>query len=179
MVLPSFRYHPDPITSGSIVPSEDGCRCCGKPRGFLYTGPVYADDEIVDEICPWCIADGSAHRRFDATFVDPAVFSDDVPAPVVDLISQQTPGYNAWQSEEWPSCCGDATAFIAPFGIAELRAYDYRLEGLLMPYIVHTMGVSGGAATRLLNSLDRERGPTVYLFRCLACEAPRFHIDFP
>ena len=179
MSLPAFKYHPDPLSSGSVVPSPGSCSCCGKARGHVYAGPVYADIELEDALCPWCIADGSAHRRFDALFVDSEAFPDGVPSSSVELISQQTPGFNAWQGEHWPACCGDATAFIGPFGITELRARDYRLESLLMPHIVHTMGVSGSAATRLLSSLNREHGPTAYLFRCLVCDADRFHIDSP
>jgi uncharacterized protein len=41
MDLPVFRYHPDPIASGSIVASGAQCACCGARRGFIYTGPVY------------------------------------------------------------------------------------------------------------------------------------------
>ncbi|MCK5338820.1 MAG: CbrC family protein, partial [Bacteroidales bacterium] len=33
MDLPKFKYHPDPLKSGSIVRSENECECCGKKRG--------------------------------------------------------------------------------------------------------------------------------------------------
>ena len=179
MTLPKFRYHPDPIASGSIVSSTDPCRRCGEARGYAYAGPVYAEAELENQLCPWCIADGSAHREFDAQFVDAETFGEAIPAAVIGEVTTRTPGYNGWQQEQWPTCCGDATAFIGPFGLEELRKRDYQLEGLLLPHIVHTMEISGGAATRLLNSLNLERGPTVYLFRCLKCEAARFHIDGP
>jgi uncharacterized protein CbrC (UPF0167 family) len=64
--LPQFRYHPEPLATGEIEPSEDECLNCGQRRGYLYVGPVFAEKEIVDELCPWCIADGSAAARFDA-----------------------------------------------------------------------------------------------------------------
>ena len=179
MTLPVFKYHPDPVKSGSIVPSAGECRSCGQARGFIYAGPVYSEEDLENALCPWCIASGAAYDLFAATFVDSEAFSDEVPSASVDEIIQRTPGFNAWQGETWPACCSDATAFIGPFGITELRALDYQLEGLLMPYIVHSMQISGGAATRLLGSLDREKGPTAYLFRCLTCETPRFHIDRP
>ncbi|MCP4306259.1 MAG: CbrC family protein [bacterium] len=39
--LPSFRYHPDPIATGSIRPSDEAvCRRCSRNRGFIYVGPV-------------------------------------------------------------------------------------------------------------------------------------------
>src|SRR6266480_2367057 len=66
--LPEFRYHPDPRATGVIVASEARCVACSRTRGFIYTGPVYAEQEFIDAFCPWCIADGTAARRFDAEF---------------------------------------------------------------------------------------------------------------
>jgi uncharacterized protein CbrC (UPF0167 family) len=39
--------------------------------------------------------------------------------------------------------------------------------------------MSGSSVTQLVNSLNRDKGPTVYVFRCLHCKGPKFHIDFP
>jgi uncharacterized protein CbrC (UPF0167 family) len=50
--LPIFRYHPDPVGTGSVEPSSTTCVGCGRERGFIYTGPVYAIDEFQSEICP-------------------------------------------------------------------------------------------------------------------------------
>ncbi|MBK1868507.1 CbrC family protein [Aestuariivirga sp. YIM B02566] len=52
MTLPKFTYHPDPIATGSLVASEEICICCGQARGFIYKGPAYAVEELVDCICP-------------------------------------------------------------------------------------------------------------------------------
>ncbi len=70
MALPTFRYHPDPVAPGPLVKSDTECACCGKVRGFISTGPVYALEEFGQRICPWCIADGSAHETLDASFTD-------------------------------------------------------------------------------------------------------------
>jgi len=40
MDLPTFRYHPDPLASGSIAASDAACACCNQHRGFIYTGPT-------------------------------------------------------------------------------------------------------------------------------------------
>jgi uncharacterized protein CbrC (UPF0167 family) len=179
MNLPEFRYHPDSIRSGSVEPLDATCRCCRKARGFIYTGPVYAEKDLSGALCPWCIADGSAHEKFDATFVDSEAFPDDVPESAIEEITERTPGYSAWQGEQWPACCGDAARFLRPTGLAQIRAEQRELEGLLMGHIVHEMGISGGAATRLLASLDRDKGPTAYIFECRTCGTPKFHIDQP
>src|SRR5215217_8755432 len=114
MNLPAFRYHPDPLASGSIVESKAVCQCCHQARGYIYTGPAYAEDKRTDALCPWCIADGSAHANFDITFVDSEALTQDVPQEVQSDIVERTPGFNAWQGEHWPACCSDATAFIQP-----------------------------------------------------------------
>jgi uncharacterized protein CbrC (UPF0167 family) len=95
-----------------------------------------------------------------------------------EQIEQRTPGYNAFQGEAWPVCCGDAVEFVMPAGLAEVRKYDYTLEGQIMGH-VHDMGISGGAAARLLDSLDRDTGPTVFWFQCPRCLMHHFHIDRP
>ena len=68
--LPTFRYHPDSIATGSVKPSDKECRSCGEARGYIYTSSVYAEESLDEEICPWCIADGSAAEKFDASFCD-------------------------------------------------------------------------------------------------------------
>jgi uncharacterized protein CbrC (UPF0167 family) len=179
MVLPSFRYHPDPVRSGSIVESDRKCRCCGVARGLVYAGPVYSEEELTEAICPWCIADGSAHEKFDASFIDAAVLPDELPESVALHVSERTPGFNTWQGEAWPACCDDATAFLEPLGIAEIRSQAGGLEGGVLNHIIYEMQISGTAATLLLRSLNRDRGPTAYMFRCLHCDRHHFHIDQP
>jgi uncharacterized protein CbrC (UPF0167 family) len=176
-LLPRFRFHPDPLQSGSVAESEDACQRCGERRGYLYAGPVYAESDLADRLCPWCIADGSAHRAYAVTFVDSEAFVGDVPATSVEEITARTPGYHAWQGERWPACCGDATAFLAPVGIGEIRERHREAESTVLGHIVHEVGISGGAARRLLEALRRDVSPTAYLFRCLRCAAYRVHID--
>lgn len=175
--LPRFRYHPDPLETGSVVVSDAECVVCGEQRGFIYAGPVYAEGDYDDAICPWCIASGAAHDSLGATFVDSESFTADTPDAVIDEITERTPGFAAWQAEEWPSCCGDAAAFLGPVGIAEIRAKHRELEGFVLSQIIYELGVSGGAATRLLESLRRDGSPTAYLFTCLHCGQPQVHVD--
>ncbi len=180
LTLPAFRYHPDPIRSGSIIASDQSCRCCGLTPGYVYTGPVYAEEGGLDDnLCPWCIADGTAHRKFDATFVDSEAFAEGAPAAAMEEITERTPGFSTFQSEAWPVCCGDAVEFVMPAGLVEIRKYDYTLEGQIMSHIVHQMRITGGAATRLLDGLRKDAGPTLYVFRCPRCEMHHFHIDQP
>jgi uncharacterized protein CbrC (UPF0167 family) len=175
--LPVFRYHPEPLRSGSIVTSAAACRCCGQTRGFVYAGPVYAEEELSEALCPWCLADGAAHQKFDATFVDSEAFAENAPTGVMAEIVERTPGFNTWQSERWLSCCGQPAAFLTPAGMVVIRQHYPRLEGSLMMHIVHELGLSGGAARQTLAALHRDRSPTAYIFKCLHCEGMPVYVD--
>jgi uncharacterized protein len=177
MELPSFRFHPDPIRSGSVFESDAKCRRCKKSRGYIYTGPVYSEEELDDSICPWCIADGSAHEKFDATFIDTEAFPDGISPEIIDEIACRTPGFSCWQNEQWLTCCGGAMAFLEPAGIQEIRQRYPRLDGNLMSYIVYELKISGGAAKRMLESLNRDSGPTAYVFQCRQCDVQNAFVD--
>lgn len=177
VALPVFRYHPNPIDSGSVEASPEKCVCCKQARGYIYTGPVYAEDDLDGRLCPWCIADGSAYAKYDATFVDSEAFADDAPETAITTIVERTPGFNAWQGEQWPSCCDEPAAFLAPVGYDEIRTRYPRLEGPLMMYIVHELEISGGAAKRMLESLKRDHSPTAFVFKCLHCDNMPVYID--
>src|SRR5688572_32860612 len=104
--FPNFRYHSDPIATGSVEPSEAPCICCGRHRGFIYVGPVYSEAELNEALCPWCIDNGSAARTFDAAFTDRAGVGDygrweSVSDSTLDEVSMRTPGFNGWQQERW------------------------------------------------------------------------------
>jgi hypothetical protein len=36
MDLPTFKYHPEPVATGSVVLSQNECECCGKVREYIY-----------------------------------------------------------------------------------------------------------------------------------------------
>ena len=101
MELPRFKYHPDPVATGSVVESDQSCLSCGRSRGYIYQGPVYAESDLANAICPWCIADGSAHEKYDAEFVDAAGVGDygswePVSSSIREEVSFRTPGFNGW-----------------------------------------------------------------------------------
>jgi hypothetical protein len=83
-----FRYHPDPLGTGSVMLSDHTCRCCGRQQGYVYTGPTYCEDEIEGEICLWCIAEGSASALLGAP--------SDVPREIVTQLLTRTPGFSGW-----------------------------------------------------------------------------------
>ncbi|WP_274521918.1 CbrC family protein [Burkholderia pyrrocinia] len=45
--LPAFRYHPDPLATGSVIRSDARCVCCGDARGYVYAGSAQAASPFV------------------------------------------------------------------------------------------------------------------------------------
>ncbi|WCO69233.1 CbrC family protein [Iamia majanohamensis] len=173
--LPATRYHPDPLETGSVEPDDVTCIVCDRARGYVYVGPVYADEEYVDEICPWCIADGSAATALGATFTDVDPAPADVPGGVVREVAERTPGFAGWQQEQWQFHCRDAAAYLGTAGIEELAARDGALEMLLHEH--DRFGWTAEQSQTFVESLRRAGNPTAHLFRCLHCGLHLAHSD--
>jgi uncharacterized protein len=170
MKLPSFKYHPNPIDTGSIEPSENVCESCGQSGGFIYKGPVYAEEELIDAICPWCIDDGTAHEKFDAQFVDSAGIGgygewEEVSDEIVEEVACRTPGFDGWQQERWFTHCGDAGEFRGAVGRVELEQLG--AEAILA--IKTEIGFDGEEWENYFQCLDKNKGPTAYIFKCRFC----------
>jgi len=119
--LPSFQYHPDPLATGAIEASDVECACCRRHRGFIYGGPVYGEHDLHDLLCPWCIADGSAARQFDACFADDhPLHKAKLAQHIIEEVSLRTPAFHSWQQEQWYAHCNDACAFHGDASIEEV-----------------------------------------------------------
>ena len=171
MELPIFKYHPDPVATGHIVKSLNKCVCCGQSRGFIYTGPVYARGDFEECICPWCIADGSAHEKLGASFTDEVGIGgygdwDAVPESIVSEVAYRTPGFYGWQQEQWWTHCGDAAQFLGRAGRKELDAFGRQA----IVAIQESAGLSDGPEwDRFFAAIHKDGSPTAYIFRCSKC----------
>lgn len=168
--LPPFRYHPDPVATGAFEQRPTVCRCCGQARGWSYVVAPYAVEQLWDALCPWCIADGSAARRFDAVYTDltrPGTVPSGTPAEVVKVIATRTPGFSGWQDERWLFHCGDGAAFLGPAGWDELVELPEVVEDLCGQLVADGMDLDD--AEIIVGSLDVDGSSTAYLFRCLHC----------
>jgi uncharacterized protein CbrC (UPF0167 family) len=177
---PVFRFNPHAYELGFFEEVPGVCDACGRERGLKYRGSFYSVHSV-DHLCPWCISDGTAARKFDGEFSDWAGI-DGVPsradgAAAVDLdeareVSTRTPSYPTWQQEQWRSHCGRPCAFVGFVGAGDLAD--------LSPDPVFADDVNGGIgwdADVLHSHLEREGDLSGYLFRCLTCGAHRLHVD--
>ena len=172
MNFPPFRYHPDPVATGSVVPSGATCECCGRARGFVYKGSTYGPRNV-GALCPWCIADGEAHRRLELTFADAHPLAG-VSAAREEVV-RRTPGYSSWQQERWLTHCGDACAFLGPAGRAEVEAFGEELVASLRE---DAGWLRDEAFAAFCAGLDRDGEPVAFVFRCLHCGALVGYIDY-
>jgi len=174
-MLPTFRYHPNPVATGNFKESDKVCVCCGEARGYIYTGSVYARERLRDSICPWCIADGSAARKFRALFSDsePLVQSG-VPEETIEEVTTRTPGYNSWQQEIWLSCCKDACEFHGDAPRQELLALQG--EGLVKTLAEWHWNEKNWP--QFVQYYKPGGNPAVYKFVCRHCGKTMYGVDF-
>jgi len=175
MSLPTFTYHPDPIATGSIAISDAECVFCEQKRGYIYTSHTYCEEDIEDALCPWCIADGSAARRFDATFSDPEpLLQAEVPEEVVEEVTRRTPGFTSWQQEEWLCCCDDACEFHGD----PTRAHLATISGAPLEDLLERMDWSPEEWAEFLGVYEPGGSPAIYHFVCRHCKQPKYGIDY-
>lgn len=181
MSLPFFKYHPDPIKTGAIKKSPKICMCCRKKRGYLYIGPVYSEEPLKKGLCPWCISDGSAHKKFKAEYTDVEAIGNygrwsKIPQEAIEEIAFKTPGFIGWQQEKWWTHCGEGAEFIGYAGKKEIEKLGLDFINSIRSDS-ELIGIDEWNS--YLNSLDKEKGPTVYVFRCRKCKKFGGYSDSP
>jgi uncharacterized protein CbrC (UPF0167 family) len=169
--LPTFRYHPNPLKTGRITKSDTVCASCNQARGYVYWGHPHGVEEYIDCICPWCIADGSAHEKLDLHFTSTYSVGaggkwQSVSNEIIAEVCFRTPGFSGWQQELWYTHCHDAAAFLGAVGYDELIAAGSDA----MEAIRDDTGIDDDDEwDEFLEVLDKDGSPTAYLFQCLHC----------
>ncbi|GAA5495004.1 UPF0167 protein Rv2295 [Rubritalea halochordaticola] len=173
-MLPTFKYHPNPIETGAIKESDAICECCSEGRGYIYTASIYSSEEV-EAICPWCIADGSAAEKFDGSFSDDYPLIDDGIAPeIIDVVTKRTPGFSSWQQEVWLSCCNDACEFHGDASISDVK--EMTLDVFQAAFEDRSLTVD------FLSEFKRHYAPggnpAIYKWICGQCGSVRYYADF-
>jgi uncharacterized protein CbrC (UPF0167 family) len=173
--FPQFKYHPNPLETGSITESDKECRSCNQKRGFIYAASVYSSQDLDNSICPWCIADGSAAAKLGASFVDDFnLFKTRISEEIITEVAARTPGYISWQPECWETHCKDACEFHGDLAKHEMKALSqeavefFRSELDLNEneWIEFTRNYTPGGDPAIYKFVCRHCGKTIYNWDC-------------
>jgi uncharacterized protein len=177
--LPKFPLFEDPVAAEVLEKSKSPCDCCGQSRGWVYTGPIYLEDDDEPTVCPWCIADGAAAAKFECRFNDAGVISHhpgderDPPAAEMDEVEQRTPGFDAWQGNYWFACCGHTCVFLGDADADDLQAR----WAAAVPTIIANAEGAFDAPEELIDALEAGDSVGVFVFRCSHCGKLGGYID--
>lgn len=171
--LPIFRYHPDPVATGNVIESTTVCVSCGKGRGYVFAGSIFGSGDYDRNICPWCIADGSAAVKLDVSFGD-VFIEGDVPNGVYEELAQRTPGFECWQSENWQVHCGDVCEFHGDVSKAEM----IEQKPALVEYICSHFQFNEEEWSDFVEAYEPRGNPAVYKFICRHCREEVFYTDY-
>jgi len=170
--LPRFRYHSDPVQSRVFVRSSEACPCCDQVSGWAYDGPLYSLSDV-DNLCPWCVFDGSAAARFHLEFV--VAYEESASPEAVDELLHRTPGFFAAQEDPWPTHCNDFCSFLHSTNLSEILTLREELRKDLQT-IRATLEISW---KQLVEDLDRPHSPLwAHLFECVKCGQHRLVANY-
>ncbi len=169
-VLPNFKYHPNPVATGVINAGQTQCPVCNRQRSYVYEGPFYSREEVAG-ICPWCIHDGSAARKYHGCFQDGASCEPVDKAEYLDELVHRTPGYCGFQQEVWLSHCGDFCAYV---GYAKRRDIEPLMDELEND-VQRTKRDYRLSDEDFLKAVDGAL--CAYLFKCIHCDQHRVAFD--
>ncbi len=177
--LPKFKYHPDPLKTGSIELKETECPVCGKHSNYSYFGPFYSYEYEGEErrICPNCIADGSAAKKYEGEFttIDECDVEND---DYKNELTKKTPGFYSIQEDHWMDHCGDFCEFIGKIGQVSGVEIGEFIEDIVPDDIQEVLDILRIEKDNLEEFMRNHGDIQGYLFKCLKCGKKRFYIDF-
>ena len=173
--LPEFRYHPDPVATGSVRSTSGPCVVCEQVRGFEYAGPIFGSEDPGGSVCPWCIADGSATELFGISF-DGGDGSLGIAPEIVDELTTRTPGFLSWQESYWEYHCEDACAYLGRVGSEELAGLS-ESASLAVKRALEPWAQTDASRATLFTTLRADGNLSCYLFHCVRCGEFAAHCD--
>jgi len=170
--LPKFRFHIDPIGNKVIVESEAECPICNQKTGYAYAGPFFSVEDV-ENICPWCIANGEAAKKYKGSFQDDESIESEISEEELHELIHRTPGYCGWQQEQWLVHCNSPCTFVGYVGWNEIKDQLDRFID-----IEEDCRQFNGMEIEQLSEYLVERGACQgYLFECTHCHGYRLYID--
>ena len=179
VALPDYRFHGVPLGLGIIVEDSATCSSCGDARGFSYSGTLYNVDDDSLAICPWCIADGSAHSKLGVTFNHANHLPDTVSLPndLAAELFQRTPGFPSWQDREWLCHNNLPCRFMGDLAVDEALSPDWDAVERLMQSYGHA-DFDRAAWAEMIEHYE-PGNPSIFKYICTQTEMVFYQIDAP
>jgi len=168
--FPIFTYYPNAkeVFERQENNKEVICECCGKKTKYYYTHMYTA--KKVDCICPICVSNGEAAKKFNGQYNQDIENYQNLPKEISNAILYKTPGYYTWQGEYWLTHCKDACMYLGDVGITELK------EMGIFDEVMKEYEESGGYLNAREN-LVKKGNLAGYLFRCRHCGKYKIWVD--
>ena len=181
--IPEFKYHPHPLDTITFEQKEPTtCMCCNRFTQVYYEFPfesslISDDDDFV--ICPNCIKNGEASKRYQGKFQNPDLCEKVSDPEKLDELCHRTPGYYAPEKAYWLAHCDDFCALVAlidDWCEIEEKGIEKEIE---IDWVVNDNYEIKDIET-LKEQLNYENDEPLYgyLFRCLHCGKHRLYVDF-
>jgi len=181
--IPHFKYHPHPLDTCTFEQDKPViCACCKRSTQVYYyypfESPLFTDDDDLN-LCPDCIKNGEASRKFQGKFHDPEFCEKVSDQEKLDELCHRTPGYYSPEKAYWLAHCNDFCALIAlidDWSEIEEKGIENEIEN---DWVVNSDYEIEGLEA-LKDQLDYDHGEPLhgYLFRCLHCGKHRLYVDF-
>lgn len=168
--LPTFRYHPNPFKTDVFQKDRSViCDSCKKSTDIYYNASFYSQ-QVVDYLCPICIANGTAAEKFFGSFIQDAERENVSDEAKTKELFERTPGYISWQGEYWLACCDDYCAFLGDVGTKELEEMSIADE------VFEAYDEADGYPDDR-DDLMKGGSTAGYLFQCLHCQKYHLGVD--
>jgi len=175
--LPFFKYHPNPLATGNAVEKVFVCLCCNQQKKVAYVGGIYSVHDVDREmLCLECIADGSAAKKWDASFGGELQDGERFTSEIIDEFENKTPSYISWQGAVWLTHCDDICEFHGDFTKKELIDHFEDIKD----YAKEHLGCRGGdeELKEIIQHYEPIGNPAFYKFICIQCKKVLVHVDF-
>jgi uncharacterized protein CbrC (UPF0167 family) len=149
--LPRFKYFPHAFSAelGLFKRETFTCDVCKTERDYRYVGAYYMEREVSKgtvkvtnpehKICAHCIESGKAAEILNADFKDVEILEEscynkehideEMCDKVIETWLYKTPNFTAIETETWPICCSNFTAFIGYLGRGDNILKHLKIDG--------------------------------------------------
>lgn len=172
--LPIFKYFPDPISSGAVGVSTETCQCCNQKRGYICPVGIYSAQDV-EFICPWCVHDGSAAKKFNGDFHTEDCMNDNNLKPeILNEVCERTPRFPTWNFESWIAHCNDACEFHGDATKEDIDNISQKSLDVSLDY----NGFDKDDWLYLTKEYEPGSSPSIYKFKCRDCSLFIYWIDY-